>query len=891
VQCPQHDRLGFLRCDQLTDERDLGERQRHHVVGDQRDDLRACRGSRGEYCGERGDVLQRRREPGTCDERHPQRSTLHRIARTRGQPRECGRGRRRQCRDGRFIVGHRRRGTPACRESHCDHCGEQQCEHTDGDLNQPDGGGGGRRLQIAYEVQREVAQKKQHTQADSETHGQGAEQNASDWSTGRGRETMRTVIPIRSGSAIAANAITSTAPHTTGRYPPAAGRAPHRRPGIRGVCSRICPVCRQVVRHGLRIRHHVRQLLPGSARERGRVRVTGGQFRVGLFAAVLALLCVNALALWSEQTAQWVFMALQAITGLGAIVCALVVVRRTQGPATAWRLVVVAAFVTSLVGDLLWYAGRVGALGTAPPLAVAAYFLPPLLTLVIAVLVVRSSGAMSEGRDGPSRGSRLITVFDGLVAAITFLLLVEISGFGDRSGAVLPRSANTAVLVFYALLELVVVVTAVLTAITYRQNRAYRTNYLLLTCGVVTIASSDRIVTYLRTVGLEGGQLWGSIGFVLGQLLIAYAVLDLPPYPASRRAREAVDWVQLTLPYVGFLGMAVLYSFHIYIEKRLNAFELSAAVLLVFLVSLRQMIATRSHRQLTQRLYDAQGRLAHQVHHDSLTGLPNRLLLGQRLDDAIRSGPFVLIFVDLDDFKEVNDRFGHAGGDELLCAVGERLQRCIGKPDTLARIGGDEFAILIDGELEAPEVVADRIRVALRDPFAIHGSSIRVRASMGLVRPEVGETTPTSDDLLRQADVSMYAGKRVGKDTAVIYRPSLGVSTDFPTALRRAKGGIPVGFSLAYQPVVRLPDTTPVAVEALRGGPRPTEPTSSPTHSSPRRKPPVLAPLSTPWCWISPAASSSPPASTWSCMSTSARRGWAARNSSGRSAGRWSDVA
>ena len=70
---------------------------------------------------------------------------------------------------------------------------------------------------------------------------------------------------------------------------------------------------------------------------------------------------------------------------------------------------------------------------------------------------------------------------------------------------------------------------------------------------------------------------------------------------------------------------------------------------------------------------------------------------------------------------------------------------------------------------------------------------------MGLVRPGVGENTPTSDDLLRQADVSMYAGKRVGKDTAVIYRPSRSVSTDFPTALRQAKGGVPPGFSLVYQ--------------------------------------------------------------------------------------------
>ncbi|MFY9918200.1 MAG: EAL domain-containing protein, partial [Mycobacterium sp.] len=427
----------------------------------------------------------------------------------------------------------------------------------------------------------------------------------------------------------------------------------------------------------------------------------------------------------------------------------------------------------------------------------------------------RSAGHVPEGRDGPVRGSRVITVLDGLVAAITFSLLVEISGFGDRTGAVLPRSADSAVLVVYALLELVVVVTAMLTAITYCPGRAYRTNYLLFACGVVTIASSDRIVTYLRTVGMEGGQLWGSIGFVLGPLLIAYAVLDLPLNSASKRGRDAVDWVQLALPYIGFLGMAALYSFHLHIGQRLSPFELSAAVVLVLLVAVRQMIAMRSQRQLTERLYDTQLSLAHQVHHDSLTGLPNRLLFARRLDEAIGEGPFVLIFVDLDDFKEVNDRFGHAGGDELLCSVGERLQRCIGEADTLARIGGDEFAILIDGGLEAPEVVADRIRVALRDPFAIHGSSIRVRASMGLVRPEVGELLPTSDDLLRQADVSMYAGKRVGKDTAVIYRPSLGVSTDFPTALRKAKGGIPARFSLVYQPVVRLDDATPVAVEAL----------------------------------------------------------------------------
>nr|WP_235568360.1 EAL domain-containing protein [Mycobacterium sp. Root135] len=236
---------------------------------------------------------------------------------------------------------------------------------------------------------------------------------------------------------------------------------------------------------------------------------------------------------------------------------------------------------------------------------------------------------------------------------------------------------------------------------------------------------------------------------------------------------------------------------------------------MVVLVAVRQIVAVVAARRLTRRLYEAQRRLAHQVNHDVLTGLPNRLLFGQRLEAAMRDGRFVLIFVDVDDFKEVNDQFGHAAGDELLRAVGERLLRCVGPSDTLARIGGDEFAVLVETDDDPPEVVADRLRVALRDPFAVHGSSVRVRASMGLVQHGADDPAPTADDLMRQADISMYAGKRLGKNTAVMYRPASGVVVDFPGALRKADGGVPPGFSLAYQPVVRLPDRTPVAVEAL----------------------------------------------------------------------------
>ncbi len=312
-------------------------------------------------------------------------------------------------------------------------------------------------------------------------------------------------------------------------------------------------------------------------------------------------------------------------------------------------------------------------------------------------------------------------------------------------------------------------------------------------------------------------ELWAAIGLSIGPLLIAFAMLEngQPGRYALADQTRGLDWVQLILPYVGFLGITMLIGYHVWNGNPVSPWVTLSINAIVLLITVRQILATRAQNQLTQRLFWAQRGLAHQVHHDALTGLPNRLLFGQRLDEAMTDGPFVLIFIDLDDFKEVNDRFGHAAGDELLCAVGERLKRCVDDGDTLARIGGDEFAILIAGRGEDPEVVADRLRVTLRDPFPLHGSSVRVRASMGLVRSGADGLARTSDDLLRQADISMYAGKRLGKDTAVVYQPSAGVQVDFPSALRSAGGGVPAGFSLAYQPVVRLPDETPVAVEAL----------------------------------------------------------------------------
>jgi diguanylate cyclase len=532
---------------------------------------------------------------------------------------------------------------------------------------------------------------------------------------------------------------------------------------------------------------------------RNRVSVKGHQLRLGVFAAVLALVCVNALTPWGDAAARVGATVLQATACAAAVICGVVVSRRVHGLSRWWRLLVVAGCLSWLVGELLsWAAGGESGSGAAPPAAVAAYFLPPLLGLAAMVVLVRAGGGVAGHPDGQVRSSLVITVLDGIVSAVAFSILVYISGFRDMSSRVLPRSDNTDVLVAYSVIELVVVVAGVLMAVIYRPDRPYRANYLLLSGSIVVIAASDRLVAYFRSVGVEGGELWGGIAFVLGPLMLAFAVLELP---RRRPARDeaAMDWAQLILPYSGFLGVAVLFAFHLSIGRQLSAILNAATVLMVLLVASRQVVAVRAQRLLTHQLYEVQSRLAHQVHHDPLTGLPNRVLFAQRLEDAMRDGQFVLIYVDIDDFKEVNDRFGHAGGDELLCAMGGRLKRCLRKGDMLARIGGDEFAILIEGDSEAPQIVADRIRVALRDPFAVHGSSVQVRASMGLVRPGADGHAPTSDDLLRQADISMYAGKRLGKDTAVIHRPSSGLAADFPTVLRQAKGAVPPGFSLAYQ--------------------------------------------------------------------------------------------
>lgn len=229
--------------------------------------------------------------------------------------------------------------------------------------------------------------------------------------------------------------------------------------------------------------------------------------------------------------------------------------------------------------------------------------------------------------------------------------------------------------------------------------------------------------------------------------------------------------------------------------------------------------------------------LRHQAYHDTLTGLPNRALFSDSvarvLDRESGASPAVL-FLDLDDFKMINDSLGHHAGDELLQAMAGRVRGCVRAGDIPARLGGDEFAVLTatGGAAEA-EKVAERLVQALDQPFVVGGREMSVHASVGIAVGRPGVTS--AEELLRNADVAMYDAKQEGKRRYVVYEPQMHTRVqrrqELATALERAaeRGEIAVH----YQPIVGLDGRALNGVEALARWQRPLHGLLAPTSFIP----------------------------------------------------------
>ena len=319
----------------------------------------------------------------------------------------------------------------------------------------------------------------------------------------------------------------------------------------------------------------------------------------------------------------------------------------------------------------------------------------------------------------------------------------------------------------------------------------------------------------------------------LSSMLDAAEAISGAPEPIGQAA-ALHTWAELFRSEMGSL----VFEYEREAEERVRSLEKIEVVLLeamlvllllegVFLFrpaakQIRTGWRERERRHSVERSYD-QVRLNYLAQFDPLTGLANRALLWDRLDHAIvrarREGGIVtLMFVDLDDFKAVNDQFGHGTGDVLLKNVAERLAGTVRESDTVARLGGDEFTVVLEGQ-HRPEfvgTVAQNILDALAAPYRIGGREIFMTASIGIVvYPLDGDEV---DDLVRDADIAMYAAKEAGRNNFQFFTPELRARTTerlkLIDSLRRA---LATGdeLHLVYQPKFHLADGKMVGVEAL----------------------------------------------------------------------------
>jgi diguanylate cyclase (GGDEF)-like protein/PAS domain S-box-containing protein len=258
-------------------------------------------------------------------------------------------------------------------------------------------------------------------------------------------------------------------------------------------------------------------------------------------------------------------------------------------------------------------------------------------------------------------------------------------------------------------------------------------------------------------------------------------------------------------------------------ECRLRRVDESYCLTEVTITNLLELPAVRglvlNTRDVSERKA-LEEKLTHQAFHDSLTNLPNRAAFRIGLDHALHAaaeGRIAVLFLDLDDFKAVNDTLGHDIGDQLLVAVGARIASTLRPGDTVARLGGDEFAVLLK-KMEDEQIasrVAERITRQLVPPFAIGGKEISIRASIGIAGLVSGQEA--ADELIRNADVAMYMAKAKGKARFVHFEAALAnaaiermeLEHDLRSALEEKQ------FVLQYEPVIMLESGAVHSVEAL----------------------------------------------------------------------------
>lgn len=489
-----------------------------------------------------------------------------------------------------------------------------------------------------------------------------------------------------------------------------------------------------------------------------------------------------------------------AVFELVVSVLALLGSRFTRRP--AMPLALGSAMLMWALGDFaLTFESRRGAAPTPPSTADFFYLMFfPLAYLAIGLMVRREEIRMVPALwfDGAIAGLGTAA----LCAAFAFHRIAEIAGGGASTVAINLAYPLGDVL----LLALVVGGTVLLSG-------RRRTAWYLVAAGCAVNAAGDSFNLFHRVGAPVLGSIVDAIAWPTSLFLMSIAVWvrEVSTDPLAETGAPG-----FLLPGAGAAAALAVLVFGGLHDTSTDAIVLATGTLVV--AGARLALTLESLRNLTAERHQ-------QAITDELTGLGNRRRLDQVLcklfaGEVETRAQTAFLFVDLDHFKEVNDSFGHAAGDQLLRQIGPRIQACLGERDLLLRIGGDEMAIILFDSCEADAVaVAKRVSEVVREPFVLEMVTVRIGASIGIARG--GAFAETPDDLIRCADQAMYRAKDNG-DWYAIYDPDidrevdrLRLVDDLRSALRNDE------LELHYQPQIDLETGAVVAVEALLRWPHP----------------------------------------------------------------------
>jgi diguanylate cyclase (GGDEF)-like protein len=323
-------------------------------------------------------------------------------------------------------------------------------------------------------------------------------------------------------------------------------------------------------------------------------------------------------------------------------------------------------------------------------------------------------------------------------------------------------------------------------------------------------------VAVARWMAGEGAEVAREVGQeswnIFGQLAAQRAA------PLNEVTKRCLRWRDATVDVVCEVVEELTLPASV-LERALSMLQRSLDVTLVRMCQSFEAERRRAHEELTRR----QEELAFMATHDALTGLPNRTLILDRVEQMLvrarrNQTPVAALFVDLDNFKGINDTLGHGIGDQLLRAVSARLEGVVRDIDALGRLGGDEFVVVAEGMSLAagPELIAERLLTALKQPFRLKGAEdtrLIVTASVGVA---MGDRA-TAEELLRDADIAMYRAKWEGKNGYVVFESGMQdavqsrmeLEMDLRDAFEKEE------FFVVYQPTFNLREMVPTGMEAL----------------------------------------------------------------------------